>query len=216
MQVAQSWDDGVVDDLRLSNLLRGYAVPATFNLNPGLHQAQRSYSWSYGNKEVWRLGRAELTEVYAGFEIANHSMTHPYLPHLSANDLLREVRDSRCVLQDWFNQPITGFCYPFGDFNAEVQQVIRAAGHCYARSVQEVAQVLPALDPLQLGVSCHFNNPAFWHHYERVKTQNGLFLLWGHSYELLDEGMWAGLEQKIAAICGDPASTWVTLAALFN
>jgi hypothetical protein len=67
MRVVQSWDDGVVDDVRLTELLRRYQPTATFNLNPGLHQRQRSFSWRYGDKEVWRLGVDELVEVYAGF-----------------------------------------------------------------------------------------------------------------------------------------------------
>jgi peptidoglycan/xylan/chitin deacetylase (PgdA/CDA1 family) len=79
MKVVQSWDDGVVDDIRLADLLRRHQASATFNLNPGLHHAGRSFSWRYGDKEVWRLGRDELVEIYAGFEIANHSLNHPNL-----------------------------------------------------------------------------------------------------------------------------------------
>jgi len=83
MKVVQSWDDGVVDDLRLTELLRHYGATATFNLNPSLHQSQRSFSWKSGDKEIWRLGQSEMAAVYAGFEIANHSLTHPNLPDLS-------------------------------------------------------------------------------------------------------------------------------------
>lgn len=215
MWVAQSWDDGVVDDVRLTEVLRRYAVPATFNLNPGLHQRQRSYGWRYGDKEVWRLGRDELADVYAGFAIANHSLTHPYLPDLSPPDLEREVRDSRRLLQDWLDQPVRGFCYPFGGFTAAVKDALRAAGHVYARTIIEVESVFPPLDPLELGVSCRFADPAFWNRYERAKAVNGAFFFWGHSYELLDEAMWADLEGKIAAISADPAAEWVNLDTLF-
>ena len=37
MKVVQCWDDGVVNDVRLTNLLRKYNAKATFNLNPGNH-----------------------------------------------------------------------------------------------------------------------------------------------------------------------------------
>ena len=57
MKVTQSWDDGIVDDVKLVELLLRYRATATFNLNPGLHQPQRTFSWRYGEKEVWRLGR---------------------------------------------------------------------------------------------------------------------------------------------------------------
>lgn len=215
MRVAQSWDDGVADDVRLTEMLRRYAAPATFNLNPGLHQRRRSCSWRYGDKEVWRLGRDELAEVYAGFAIANHSLTHPYLPDLSPPDLEREIRDSRCLLQDWFDQPVRGFCYPFGAFTPAVKDALCTAGHVYARTVVEVEPAFPPLDALELGVSCRFTDPAFWTRYERAKAVNGAFFFWGHSYELLDEAMWADLEGKIAAISADPAAEWVSLETLF-
>ncbi|MBL8259761.1 MAG: polysaccharide deacetylase family protein [Candidatus Competibacteraceae bacterium] len=215
MKVVQSWDDGVVDDVRLTELLRRYGATATFNLNPGLHQPRRSYSWSYGAKEVWRLGQEELASVYAGFEIANHSLHHPNLPDLAPQELGREVGDSRRILQDWFQQPVRGFCYPFGTWNPAVREAIRAAGHVYARTVVECDPAFPPSDPFEFGVSCRFADPAFWTRYEHVKARGGVFFFWGHSYELTDEGMWADLENKIAGISADPAAQWGNLETLF-
>ncbi|MBK8898665.1 MAG: polysaccharide deacetylase family protein [Candidatus Competibacteraceae bacterium] len=215
MKVVQSWDDGVVDDLHLTELLRRYGATATFNLNPGLHQSRRAFSWRYGDKEVWRLGQEELAAVYAGFEIANHSMTHPNLPDLASADLAREVGESRRILQDWFQQPVRGFCYPFGTWNHAVKEAVRAAGHVYARTVAEGASVFPPSDPLEFGVGCRFADPAFWSRYEQAKANDGVFFFWGHSYELTDDGMWADLENKIAGISADPAAEWVNLESLF-
>jgi peptidoglycan/xylan/chitin deacetylase (PgdA/CDA1 family) len=215
MKVVQSWDDGVVDDIRLTGLLRRHGATSTFNLNPGLHQSQRSYSWSYGDKEVWRLGQSELASVYAGFEIANHSLTHPNLPDLSPFDLMREVGESRRILQDWFQQPVRGFCYPFGAWNPAVKAAVRATGHVYARTVTECNPVFPPSDPLELGVSCRFADPRFWERYDQAKSSNGVFFFWGHSYELIDAAMWADLEHKIAGISADPAAEWVNLESVF-
>lgn len=214
MKVVQSWDDGVVDDVQLTELLRRYSATATFNLNPGLHERQRSLSWRFGDKDVWRLGRHELAEVYAGFEIANHSLTHPCLTDSSPADLEREIRDSRHLLQDWFQQPIWGFCYPFGAFNPAVKAQLRATDHRYARTVAETDRVFPPADALELGVSCRFTDPAFWIRYEQIKASDGVFLFWGHSYELINATMWADLEGKIATISADPAAVWVNLDTL--
>ena len=126
-----------------------------------------------------------------------------------------EIRESRCRLQDWFQQPVLGFCYPFGSFNAAVKDAIRAAGHRYARTVTEVERLLPPADPLELGVSCRFNEPAFWTRYERARAADGVFLFWGHSYELINEAMWADLEEKIARISADPAAEWVRIERWF-
>lgn len=215
MKILQSWDDGVVDDVRLTELLRRHGARATFNLNPGLHQLGRSFGWRYGDKDVWRLGRDELVEVYAGFEIASHSLTHPNLPDLSPEALDWEIRESRRRLQDWFQQPVRGFCYPFGGFNPAVKAAIRAAGHVYARTVAYAEPLFPPADPLELGVSCHFTDPAFWSRYERAKAVDGVFLFWGHGYELVDEAMWADLEHKIAGIGADPAAKWASMESVF-
>lgn len=215
MKVVQSWDDGVVDDLRLTELLRHYGATATFNLNPGLHQSQRSFSWKYGDKEIWRLRQSEMVAIYAGFEIANHSLTHPNLPDLSPMELERQVGESRRILQDWFQQPVSGFCYPFGSFNSAVKEVVRTAGHVYARTVQYCDSVFPPVDPFEFGVSCWFADPAFWTLYERAKAGNGVFFFWGHSYELVNDAMWADLEHKIAGISADPAARWASLEGLF-
>ncbi|MCB1768861.1 MAG: polysaccharide deacetylase family protein [Candidatus Competibacteraceae bacterium] len=215
MRVVQSWDDGVVDDIRLTELLRRHSAKATFNLNPGLHQSQRSFSFQYGDKEVLRLGRDELDGVYAGFEIANHSLTHSYLPDLSPADLIHEVRDSRQLLQDWFQQPVRGFCYPFGGFNPTVKDAVRSADHIYARTVAALESVFPPVDSLEFGANCHFTDPAFWNHYERAKTLDSVFFFWGHSYELVNEAMWMDLEDKIAGISADSAAAWVDLETLF-
>ena len=211
MWVAQSWDDGVVDDVRLTNLLRKHTVPATFNLNPGLHERQRSYSWQYGDKEIWRLGKDELATVYAGFSVANHSLTHPSLNDLSAADLQREIAESRRLLQDLLQQSVRGFCYPFGAFNPAVKDAVRAAGHIYARTVLESTALLPIADSLELCVSCRFHDPQFWQRYQQAKMTKSGFLFWGHSYELMNEAMWADLEHKIAAINADADATWTNL-----
>ena len=41
MKVVQCWDDGVVNDARLVELLRHYGAKATFNLNIGLMNIER-------------------------------------------------------------------------------------------------------------------------------------------------------------------------------
>ena len=216
IKVVQSWDDGVADDIRLTDLLRRYQTTATFNLNAGLYQRQRSFGWRYGDKEVWRLGIDELIEVYAGFEIANHSLNHPNLPELSPADLEREIRDGRHILQDWFQQPVQGFCYPFGGFNPTVKQAVRTAGHIYARTVTECNSVFPPADPFQFGVSCRFADPEFWNRYQRAKADSSVFFFWGHSYELTSEVMWADLEDKIARITADRAAEWVNIESLIE
>jgi peptidoglycan/xylan/chitin deacetylase (PgdA/CDA1 family) len=136
MKLMQCWDDGVTSDVRLVSLLRRYGAHATFNLNAGLHARERQFGWHHQGTEVWRLGRDELRQVYAGFNVANHSLTHPHPEQLPIESARREIQEGRAHLQDLFDQPVSGFVYPFGSFDDGVRQAVRDAGHIYARTTR--------------------------------------------------------------------------------
>jgi hypothetical protein len=46
--------------------------------------------------------------------------------------VIREVADSRLVLQDVLQAEVPGFCYPWGDFDAAAADAARAAGYDHA------------------------------------------------------------------------------------
>ncbi len=215
MLVAQCWDDGIVSDIRLAEILRRYDAKATFNLNAGLHDTKRSNGWRYQDTWVERLARSELEPVYQGFTIANHSLTHPHLPALTLKEINKEVGVNRQILQDWFQQPVLGFVYPFGTYDHRVKQAVRTGGHLYARSVKAEEFSFPPADPMEFHPTCHFLAADFWGAYEKAK-QSGIFYFWGHSYELLTEAMWDDFETKIRRINDDQDATWVDVPDLFN
>ena len=190
MKLMQCWDDGVTTDVRLVSLLRRHGARATFNLNAGLHARERRFGWQHQGTEVWRLGHDELREVYAGFTIANHTLTHPHLAQLPLDEARREIVDGRARLQDLFGQPVRGFVYPFGSFDAAVAQAVRDAGHSHARTTQAAECGVDTQDAMAAAPSCHVLAPDFWQRFERARP-GGVFWFWGHSYELISEAMWA-------------------------
>jgi len=212
--VVQCWDDGVVDDLRLTELLRKYGAKATFNINPGLHQSERTKHFVHQGKDVIRLGWGEMLEAYRGFTIGNHSMSHPPLTGLSAEEAHREIADARSKLREYFGQPILGFAYPFGAWNKDVMKLLRDTGHVYARTVQNVETAFPPEDPMAFHPNCHFLADDFWDRLAKAK-HTGVFYFWGHSYELMDETMWAEFEATIQRISEDPGCRWGELTDLF-
>lgn len=216
MRVVQSWDDGVLDDVRLVEVFRRNHAKACFNLTPGFHQEQRTLGWKYQDTyEVWWLSRGELPEVYAGFEIACHSLTHPHLPQLGAAELHKEISESRSQLEKIFQRPIPGFCYPFNDYNPVVKAALRDAGYRYARGAAEQPNAWPPPDPLEFNPACHILNPNFWSIYEQVKAENGVFYFWGHAYEIETNLGWREFERWIERISGDTAAQWVSMGDLF-
>ena len=77
---------------------------------------------------VWKL-RA------AGWELADHTFTHPELPSLDDASLEREVAESRRFLQKQYRVPVNFFCYPAGHYDHRVVAAVRAAGYRGATTV---------------------------------------------------------------------------------
>ncbi|MGE9289596.1 MAG: polysaccharide deacetylase family protein [Puniceicoccales bacterium] len=217
MKVVQCWDDGVNDDIRLIEILRKHGAKASFNLNPATHgdQRQGGYNERWG-KTIERLAQSELQSVYEGFTIANHSMSHPRPLEIPLEDWRHEVIDSRKILQDWFQSPIHGFVYPFGGHDPATANVVREAGHVYARTTKNTTPCFPPADPMMFHADCHFHEPEFWSRYEAAKTSDcGVFYFWGHSYEINTEEKWQAFDDKIARITNDPDVVWADLPDLF-
>ena len=66
--------------------------------------------------------------VRAGWEIDDHTLTHPDLTTLDAAGLHREIVVSRAVLQALSGEPVSFFCYPSGRYDATVVAAVKAAG----------------------------------------------------------------------------------------
>lgn len=217
MRVVQCWDDGVNDDIRVCDILRKHGAKASFNLNPTTHHEERrgGHNEKWG-KTIQRLARDELRSVYEGFTIANHSMTHPWPTRIPLEQWRSEVFDARKILQDWFQQPILGFAYPYGNYDAATAEVVREAGHVYARTTRNVTPCFPVANPMEFHADRHFLAPDFWERYEQAKASGcGVFYFWGHSYELCTEEQWAGFDAQIARISADPDAEWANLPDLF-
>jgi peptidoglycan/xylan/chitin deacetylase (PgdA/CDA1 family) len=76
------------------------------------------------------LSRAEIRGlIAANWELDSHTLTHAFLPGLSATRLRAEVSRSRRVLRRRFHVPVNFFCYPTGAYDARVVSAVRAAGY---------------------------------------------------------------------------------------
>ncbi len=54
-----------------------------------------------------------------------HSTNHPILANCTAAELTHEVVECRTLLENELSRPVEYFCYPNGDFNAQVAQLTR-------------------------------------------------------------------------------------------
>jgi len=217
MKIVQCWDDGVLDDVRLIEILRRHGAKASFNLNLGTQPAQRKASWVYrGVKDVWKLGKDELRDVYQGFTIANHTAKHLKLTEVPREDAVEDIRVGRDLLEQHFGCEVTGFVYPCGVYNPEVERIVKETGHIYARTTKNVACAFPPERPMAFHSNCHFAAADFSDRFELAKAEgHPVFYVWGHSYEHLTDDDWAATESKIARISADPDCQWTDLPELF-
>jgi peptidoglycan/xylan/chitin deacetylase (PgdA/CDA1 family) len=218
MKIVQCWDDGVEDDIRLCELLRSVGATASFNLNAGLHSAVRGPARRFrGIKDVRRLAEEELPEIYEGFEIANHTLTHPSAEKISLAEWKREVVEGRARLEDVFGRRVEGFAYPFGHCPPHAVEILRESGHLYARTIANATPSFPPADPMLLAADCHFLNPGFWERYEQAKSADApVFYFWGHSYELCSEEDWKNFADKLHRLQSDPDAEWGSFSGLFK
>ncbi len=221
MKVVQCWDDGVITDLRLTEILRKYNAKATFNLNPGLMQPERGIA--YWNHDPFpqaycfkgyrceKLGLNEIREIYSGFQVASHCWKHECAGHAEDKVFLDAAVRAKDYLENVFERPCPGFAYPCGTFTPATAELLRNAGFAYGRTVLNVPDIT-VCDPLTLHPNCHFQNERFYHLYEEAK-KTGVFYFWGHTYETMNfDPLWEQLEDKIRYITEDPDSEWADVA----
>jgi len=81
--------------------------------------------------------------VRRGWEIDDHSLTHPDLTTLDSAGLHREIVVSRRILRRLSGQPVSFFCYPAGSYDARVVRAVKAAGFAGA-TTENVGPATPA------------------------------------------------------------------------
>lgn len=215
VKVVQCWDDGVDDDVRLTEILRRYGAKATFNICPATHSRQRTTGWKFKDiKPVWKLALPELTKVYSGFTVANHSANHLHMTRVHPEVARFEIFEGKDRLEQLVGYEVKGFAYPFGEFNDTVAALVREAGHAYGRTIERSSQVVPCPDLMTLAPSCHFLDSDFWLRFEAAKSQGTPFYFWGHSFELVTESDWLDFESVIARLGRDPDVIWADVLDL--
>ena len=98
-------------------------------------------SWSGQRSSTVRRSRRAMTpgEVSAlasgGLvDIGAHTVTHPALPALSAQEQRAEIERSKRELEEWVGREVAGFAYPYGLSDDNAVTTVRSAGFAYACS----------------------------------------------------------------------------------
>lgn len=214
--VTTSWDDGVVEDRRLIAFMNERGLKGTFNLNSARLGRPGQPSGS------GRVEASEVASLYAGHEVAIHTLTHPHLPLLDASQVAHEVLEDRKALEDLVGYPVRGMAYPFGTYSAGVIQTLRGLGIVYCRTTASEATFPPA-EPLAWGATAHVFSESPMPVGERFRELvanprgRGVYFVWGHSYEFArPSDRWAEMERRLGPLCGCEEAWYCTNIELFD
>jgi peptidoglycan/xylan/chitin deacetylase (PgdA/CDA1 family) len=213
--VTTSFDDGVIHDRRVIEAFNEWGLKGTWNLNSGRFKPHE-HSANF-------IPPNEVATLYAGHEVAIHTVTHPHLPKLDHNQIATEVLDDRKALEDLVQYPVRGMAYPYGTFDKHVIEVLRALGIAYARTTQKMDACFPPEERLAWAATNHqydkigdIGVPEKWNDWYHSKWFNGVFFIWGHTYEFNNKNDWQSLERIYKPLAGKLDVWYCTNIQLFD
>lgn len=198
-----SYDDGITQDRRLINILNRHGLKCTFNINSELLGKPGLLIREDMTIAHCKSRPCEVPLIYAGHEVAAHTLTHPSLPTLPDEEVIRQVEEDRRILSELVGYEVVGMAYPGGgkNYDERVAKLIREnTGIRYARTTVCTGEF--GLEP-----DLYTYRPSAYHlmgwdalaemgkkFLESQSDENQVFYVWGHSYELDYYDTWSQFE----------------------
>lgn len=208
--VTFSYDDGVTQDRRLIEIFNKYGLKATFNLNSELLGTENTLT--YGNRSVAhnKVSAEEVRELYKGHEVAVHTLTHPHLPALSEEEIIRQTEKDREKLSELAGYEVVGMAYPGGgvNFDLRVAEIIeKHTGVRYSRTTVHTFDFELQKDMYVFNPTVHHNDTKrcleMIDKFIALETDTPkLFYIWGHSYEFDFADNWDFAEEMCSRLAG--------------
>ena len=186
-----SFDDGVLQDIRMIEILNKYGLKCTFNLNSGALGMEGRLPSGVNHTKV---DASKVKEIYAGHEVAVHTRTHPNLTGLTEEEIIFQVEEDRKVLSQLCGYEVIGMAYPCGGVNNDdrVAEIIRKhTGVKYARTITSTHGFDKQENLLRFNPSVYYVSENFEEIVDKflaLETDKPqLLYIWGHSYEMDEE-----------------------------
>ena len=209
--VTFSYDDGVTQDVRMIELMNKYGIKGTFNLNSQLLGTGMFLTGPNYRLCHYKIRPEDVRDLYAGHEVAVHTLTHVNLTTVDDQEVIRQVEQDRLKLSELAGYEVVGMAYPCGGVNNDdrVAKVIRentGVKYCRTTTTNNSFSVQSNL--------YRFNPTSYHHDYEsmtllakkliEMKPQEPqIFYIWGHSYEQdCSSEHWVKLEEFFKLISG--------------
>ena len=185
-----SWDDGNKLDFKIAELLKKYDLPGIFFIP----------SWSsYTN-----IGVDGVKKLYdMGFIVGAHTKTHPQdMKRLTKEQQENEIVLNKRWLENIIDDEVKWFCYPGGRYNDITVDIVKDHFK-YARTTVTGFHNVPD-DNFRIKTSVHIypheKYKMKWLQYAKLQfdyaiQNDGVFHVWGHSWEVTQLKLWDELEE---------------------
>lgn len=207
-----SYDDGVVQDMRLIRIMDTYGLKGTFNINTQMYLPEDAVREQFRGR--MKLSEAQALYIDSGHEVAVHSLTHPILVGLKSDEIAVEILEDRKNIEAQYGTLARGMAYPYGSHNQEVVDVLAKCGICYGRTIKSTQTFNLPENWLTWHPTCHHKDLALMELAEKFAQttpkhvgRNLLFYVWGHSYEFDNNDNWEVIEQ-FAQYMGNRDDIW--------
>ncbi|MBO5396837.1 MAG: polysaccharide deacetylase family protein [Clostridia bacterium] len=208
--VTFSYDDGVTQDRRLVEVFNKYGLKGTFNINSELLGTKNVLT--YGGKSVQhnKISPEEVASLYKGHEVAVHTLTHPHLPGLSEEEIIRQVEGDRKNLSELCGYEVVGMAYPGGGVNFDLRTadiIVKNTGVKYARTTVHTFNFELQKDLYIFAPTVHHNDTEHCikcidEFLALTPERPQLLYIWGHSYEFDFSDNWDFLEEICRKLSG--------------
>ena len=191
-----TYDDGVLQDERFVKLLNAYNLKGTFNLNSGL--MENEFEWKHESGcIVKRLSKEKVLPLYNGYEVASHTLTHPFMQEKTENEIMKELETDKKNLEKLFGRQIKGFAVPFDYYSDLIDSCVKKCGFEYARISEESLSFAPQPNYHRWKATVfHLDDSLEKLTEDFIQTDEelALFQIAGHTYDLDTENMWDKIE----------------------
>lgn len=209
-----SYDDGIRQDARLISLMNRYGIKGTFNINSGRFGLENNFTLFGKTVDTSTFSAEEIPEVYKGFEISTHGVTHSSLMNIGAL-AVTEIAEDRKALEKITGTIVQGHAYPYGRYDEGTKNILRACGIRYARTITSTHSFELPDDFLEWNPTCHHTEECmmelgkqFCERHPMLAKNPMLFYLWGHTYEFDQFDNWNIIEEFLAYIAQYKDSIW--------
>ncbi len=228
--VTFSYDDAVIQDLKLAQLFCDYGVKGTFNVNSTL-LGQKGNNSDFLTPEAFKAG-----VIDKGHEVACHGAMHIASGACDKTTALRDAFFGRRDIEEMFDMIIRGMAYPdsgitqFNNGNdyQSVKNILTYSGIVYSRTLGgdnnrfDLPTDFHAWMP-----TAHHDNPKLFEwidefnaikYHESIEKRNSprLMYIWGHSYEFDKRNNWDRMEEILKKLSGREDTWYATNIEIYD